>query len=88
MQRCSGCHGTDGKSANEDAGGAADLTSPKDFKSGITEGEIYRTIHDGQGSSMPSFKADLKSGEEIWQLVNFVRNLWPEDVRPKLQSSK
>ena len=74
---CTGCHGVDAKAGKDDVPEASDLTDPKGYKNGTTEGEMFRSIRDGQGTSMPSFKADLKPDDEIWHLVNFVRNLWP-----------
>jgi mono/diheme cytochrome c family protein len=88
VRMCSSCHGMDGKSAIDVVADATDLTDPSGYKSGTSEGEIFRSIRDGQSASMPSFKSQLKSDEEIWQLVNFIENLWPDSVRPKPQSSK
>jgi hypothetical protein len=31
---------------------------------------------------MPAFKSQLDSETDIWNLVNFIRSLWPESVRP------
>jgi mono/diheme cytochrome c family protein len=88
IRMCSSCHGMDGKSAIDVVADATDLTEPKGYKSGTSEGEIFRSIRDGQGASMPSFKSQLKSEEDLWHLVNFIENLWPDSVRPKPQSSK
>ena len=88
IRMCSSCHGMDGKSAIDVVADATDLTEPKVYKSGITEGEIFRSIRDGQGASMPSFKDQLKSEDDMWHLVNFIRNLWPDADRPKAQSSQ
>jgi len=78
----------DGKSTLDVVADATDLTDPKAYKSGTTEGEIFRSIRDGQSASMPAFKTQLKSEEDLWHLVNFIENLWPESVRPKPQTSK
>jgi copper transport protein len=83
MRNCTGCHGADGKATVDVVADATDLTSPKLWKNGTTEGEIFRSIRDGQGASMPTFKTQLKE-EEIWQLVNYIRSLWPESARPPL----
>ena len=88
IRMCSSCHGMDGKSTLDVVADATDLTEPKAYKSGATEGEIFRSIRDGQGASMPSFKDQLKSEDEMWHLVNFIENLWPDTDRPKPKSSK
>lgn len=82
VRMCSSCHGMDGKSTIDVVADATDLTDPKAWKSGTAEGEIFVSIRDGQGASMPAFKTQLKSEEEHWQLVNFILSLWPEDARP------
>ena len=83
-RNCTGCHGADGKATVDVVADATDLTSPKLWKNGTTEGEIFRSIREGQGASMPTFKNQLKE-EDIWHLVNYIRSLWPESVRPPLQ---
>lgn len=85
MRYCAGCHGNDGKATVDVVADATDLTSPKTWRHGTGEGEIFASIRDGQGASMPSFKTQIKSEEEIWNLVNFIRSLWPESMRPPLQ---
>lgn len=76
-RNCVGCHGADGKAMVDVVADATDLTAPKTWKNGHTEQEIFRSIRDGQGASMPAFKAQL--GElDMWHLVNFIRSLWPE----------
>jgi mono/diheme cytochrome c family protein len=85
MRSCVGCHGADGKSQVDVVADATDLTDPTAWKSGTTEGEIFRSIRDGQGASMPSFKTQIRNEEDLWHLVNFIRSLWPEPARPQLQ---
>lgn len=85
---CTGCHGNDGKAQVDVIADATDLTEPKLWKSGITEGEIYRSIRDGAGISMPPFKSQIRKSEDLWHLVNYIRSLWPEAQRPKLQPEK
>jgi mono/diheme cytochrome c family protein len=85
---CTGCHGPDGKATVDVVANATDLTSPKLYQNGFSEGEIFRSIRDGQGASMPSFKSQVRSEEDIWNLVNFIRSLWPESMRPPLQEDK
>jgi cbb3-type cytochrome c oxidase subunit III len=84
MRNCTGCHGADGKATVDVVADATDLTSPKLWKNGTTEGEIYRSIREGQGASMPTFKTQLKE-EDMWHLVNYIRSLWPDSLRPALQ---
>ena len=84
MRNCTGCHGADGKATVDVVADATDLTSPKLWKNGTTEGEIFRSIREGQGASMPTFKSQFKE-EDIWHLVNYIRSLWPESVRPPIQ---
>jgi mono/diheme cytochrome c family protein len=83
-RNCTACHGQDGKSQVDVVSDATDLTVPKYWKSGITEGEIYRSIHDGAGETMPAFKTQM-SDTDTWHLVNYIRSLWPESERPPLQ---
>jgi len=83
VRNCAGCHGNDAKALLDAGGEATDLTSPKVYKHGSSEGEIFTTIRDG-ANGMPSFKDQLKPNE-IWDLVNFIRSLWPEDVRPRFE---
>ncbi|HXB70576.1 MAG TPA: cytochrome c [Candidatus Acidoferrales bacterium] len=87
-QNCTGCHGTDGKAEVAVIAEATDLTSPKLYKNGTTEGEILRSIRDGAGDQMPPFKSQIDNEEDIWQLVNFVRSLWPPAMRPPLLEDK
>jgi len=81
---CTECHGTDGKAQVDVIANATDLTDPALWKNGTSEGETFRSIRDGAGVSMPSFKTQFHKEEDLWHLVNFVRSLWPESVRPKL----
>ncbi len=85
LQNCTGCHGQDGKAEAAIIADATDLTNPSAYKDGTTEGEIYRSIRDGAGDQMPPFKTQLDKDDDFWNLVNFVRSLWPEGQRPKLQ---
>jgi cytochrome c5 len=81
---CTECHGTDGKAQVDVIANATDLTDPALWKNGTSEGEAFKSIRDGAGMSMPSFKTQIHKEEDLWHLVNFVRSLWPESVRPKL----
>jgi mono/diheme cytochrome c family protein len=88
VRSCTGCHGPDGKATVDVVANATDLTSPKLYQSGGSEGEMFRSIRDGQGASMPSFKGQIQPEEDIWNLVNFIRSLWPESMRPQLEADK
>lgn len=83
---CTECHGSDGKSLVDVIANATDLTQPKFWTNGTSEGEIFRSIRDGVGDSMPLFK-DEETETDIWDLVNFTRSLWPPAMRPKLQET-
>ena len=86
--RCAECHGPDGKAQIDVIADASDLTSPKLYLSGTTEGEIFRSIRDGAGVSMPPYKMQIRREEDMWHLVNFIRSLWPKNMRPKLQKEE
>jgi cbb3-type cytochrome c oxidase subunit III len=88
LQNCTSCHGENGKAEGSLVAAATDLTTPSLYKSGTSEGEIFRSIRDGAGDQMPAFKSQLSSETDIWNLVNFIRSLWPESQRPALQDSK
>ena len=85
LQNCTSCHGEDGKAEGSLIASATDLTTPSLYKSGTSDGEIFRSIRDGAGDQMPAFKSQLASESDIWNLVNFIRSLWPESMRPALQ---
>jgi len=40
---------------------------------------MFRSISEGAGVGMPPWKSQLKSEQEIWDLVNFIRSLWAEE---------
>jgi putative copper resistance protein D len=88
LQNCTSCHGENGKAEGSLIADATDLTTPSLYKSGTTEGEIFHSIRDGAGDQMPAFKSQLASEADIWNLVNFIRSLWPESMRPPLQDDK
>jgi mono/diheme cytochrome c family protein len=85
MQNCTTCHGENGKAEGSLIADATDLTSPQLYKSGTSEGEIFHSIRDGAGDQMPAFKSQLDSEADIWNLVNFIRSLWPPAMRPPVQ---
>lgn len=84
LRMCASCHGNDGKAAIDVVADATDLTDPKSWRNGTTDGEIYRSTRDGQGQSMPTFRTQIKKDDDLWHLVNFIRSLWPEATRPPL----
>ena len=88
MRQCTECHGPDGKSLIDVVADATDLTTPKLWYSGTTEGEIFHSIRDGAGVAMPPFKLKITKDEEPWHLVNFVQSLWPKSKQPKLVEEK
>jgi mono/diheme cytochrome c family protein len=88
MQNCTSCHGENGKAEGSLVADATDLTSPQLYKSGTSEGEIFHSVRDGAGDQMPAFKSQLDSETDIWNLVNFIRSLWPESARPAVQDDK
>jgi mono/diheme cytochrome c family protein len=85
MRRCTECHGPDGRSQIDVIADATDLTVPKLYRSGTLEGEVFKSIKEGAGVSMPPFKMQIKNDDDMWHMVNFIRNLWPKDQRPELQ---
>lgn len=88
LSNCTDCHGADGKAEAAIVASATDLTSPNLYKSGTTDGEIFRSIRDGEGDQMPAFKYQISGDEDLWHLVNFIHSLWPESKRPPLQEDK
>lgn len=85
---CTGCHGPDGRAQVDAVADATDLTDPKGYRDGTTDGEIFRSIRDGAGASMPSFRAEIDKEEDIWYLVNYIHSLWPQPMRPPLMDEK
>jgi mono/diheme cytochrome c family protein len=79
---CATCHGEDGKALVLLVGKPTDLTNPQVWVNGTSEGEIFRSIRDGV-SAMPSFGQEIGDTEKTWNLVNFIRSLWPADARGK-----
>lgn len=85
---CTPCHGPDGKAQMDVVADATDLTSPAAYKSGTSDGEIFRSIRDGAGETMPPFKTQINGDSDLWRLVNFIHSLWPESARPRLEEDK
>jgi mono/diheme cytochrome c family protein len=87
-RNCTGCHGADAKSQVDVVADATDLTDPKSYRDGSSEGEMFRSIRDGAGASMPAFKSQIAHEEDMWHLVNFIRSLWPDSEQPHLESDE
>jgi mono/diheme cytochrome c family protein len=85
LRNCVGCHGDNGKAQIDVVANATDLTDPKGYRDGTSDGEIFRSIRDGAGASMPSFKSEIAKEDDLWNLVNFIHSLWPPDAQPPLQ---
>jgi mono/diheme cytochrome c family protein len=85
LRNCVGCHGDNGKALIDVVADATDLTDPKAFRDGTSDGEIFRSIRDGAGASMPSFKSQIEREDDLWNLVNFIHSLWPAEAQPPLQ---
>lgn len=85
VRYCVGCHGADGKSQVDVVSDATDLTTPKFWKHGASEGQVFRSIRNGAGETMPAFASQISNDQDIWHIVNFIRSLWPESERPPLQ---
>ena len=44
---------------------------------------MFRSIRDGAGDAMPPFDEKFENEKDIWDMVNFIRSLWPEPARPR-----
>lgn len=84
QQRCTECHGADGRAQVDVISDATDLTWPEDYYSGNTSDAIFTSIKQGAGVAMPAFGGQVED-EEIWHLVNFIRSLWSEEQRETFQ---
>jgi len=85
---CVECHDQDGKGlGRRDFSGTApaDLTDPDAWLHGTSAAEIFLSIREGTKEDMPQSKGKLRD-EQLWHIVNFVRSLWPEAKRPKLEA--
>lgn len=88
LRNCVGCHGDNGKALIDVVADATDLTDPKAYRDGTSDGEIFRSIRDGAGASMPSFKSQIEKDDDLWSLVNFIHSLWPPDQQPPLEKKE
>jgi len=83
-RRCTECHGLDGKGQMDLIADATDLTAPDLWYNGTEEWQVFRSIREGAGESMPPYKFYFPNDRDIWDLVNYVLSLWPEGRRPAL----
>lgn len=83
-RRCTECHGLDGKGQMDLIADATDLTDPDLWYNGTEEWEVFRSIREGAGENMPPYKFYFSNDRDIWDLVNYVHSLWPEERRPPL----
>lgn len=84
---CVNCHDEDGRGLNRrdfNSTAPADLTDPENYLHGETAESIFASIRNGTKEDMPAFQGKLTDAE-IGNVVNFVRNLWPDEKRPKLE---
>lgn len=85
VRHCASCHGNDGKAQVDVVADATDLTNPKAYTGGTSDTEIFRSIRNGRNASMPAFSSQFKNEQDIWNLVHYIRSLWPESMRPAIQ---
>ena len=87
LRNCIQCHDRDGRALSGrdfTSTPPADLTDPESWLHARTPEGIYASIREGTKEEMPAYKGKLPD-EELWHMVNFVRSLWPEAMRPKLE---
>jgi len=87
---CVACHDQDGKGlGRRDFNGTppADLTDPDAWSHGTSPEAVFSDIREGTKDDMPAFK-DKLTDEQVWQVVNFVRSLWRESRRPKIEAGE
>lgn len=74
-QQCASCHNRDGRAKTAIVANAADLTKPETWRYGVSDAEVFNSISEGAGNSMPPFKYTISNDEDIWHMVNFIRSL-------------
>jgi mono/diheme cytochrome c family protein len=81
---CQECHDLDGRAlSGSDMAEAADLTDPRSWLWGATDGHIFVAIRQGTKGQMPGFKEKLKD-DQIWHLVNYIRSIGPKKLKPTI----
>jgi mono/diheme cytochrome c family protein len=89
LLHCVDCHDQDGRGlGRRDFNGTppADLTDPDAWLHGASPEAIFSSIRNGTKDDMPGYKDKLQD-EQVWHVVNFVRSLWPEAKRPKVEAA-
>jgi mono/diheme cytochrome c family protein len=82
LRHCQSCHGFDGRALENIDFEAADLTAPEEWRFGATDADLFRTTRDGAGDDMPPFGVRLRD-PQIWELVNYLRSIGPEELQPE-----
>ncbi|GAB5451511.1 MAG: hypothetical protein Hals2KO_18390 [Halioglobus sp.] len=59
--------------------GATDLTDPDEYVYGTTETDLYDSIAHGTGPTMQGFAGVLRTENDVWDLVNYIRSLWGQN---------
>lgn len=76
-KECASCHGKsgkgDGSKAKDLKGDLGDFSDSKFFKT-QTDGELFYKIQKGR-DDMPAFEKKIKSEEDIWLVVNYMKTL-------------
>lgn len=76
-KECSSCHGKagmgDGSKADGLKGYLGDFSDPEFFEE-QTEGELFYKIKKGR-DDMPSFEKKIRSDEDIWLVINYIKTL-------------
>jgi mono/diheme cytochrome c family protein len=75
LRLCQRCHGPEGKGDGGGGGVPSDLTDDT-WDHGSSDGEIFKSIHDGTSADMEGYGERI-SDTDIWNVVNFVRSLGP-----------
>ena len=83
LRLCQICHGADGKALENTDFEATNLTEPRYYLNGSSDGDIFFSTKDGAGFEMPAFR-DKMDDEQIWHVVNFIRSIGPKELRPGL----
>jgi len=84
---CVNCHDEDGRGLNRrdfNSTAPADLTDPDNFTHGASPEAIFASIRNGTKEDMPAFQGKIPD-DQIWNIVNFVRNFWPDEKKPKIE---
>lgn len=59
--------------------GATNLADPASYFYGTSQEELFDSIANGKGRSMPGFRTELGSDEAIQDVVNYIRSFWSEE---------